>query len=71
MGELILRSLVLFFVSWFSGAWSAMLVVGNIHAWWAFIPSMSYGIALGVTFPPLLVAAVVVFAWVVFALIAS
>jgi hypothetical protein len=71
MGELILRSLVLFFVSWFAGAWSAMLVVGNLHAWWSFIPAMSYGIALGITFPPLFVAAVVLLVWFVAALISS
>jgi hypothetical protein len=38
-------------VIWLLSAWSLMLVVGNIHAWWSHIPSMSYGSAMGITLP--------------------
>lgn len=33
-------------------AWSFMLFVGMVHAWWPFVPAMSFGTALPMTVIP-------------------
>lgn len=38
---------------WAVLGWATMVAVGNVHAWWSHIPSMSYFTALGVNFPTL------------------
>jgi hypothetical protein len=42
-------------VAWAMAAWSLMVTVGNVHAWWPHIPTMSFGTAMSISFPALLV----------------
>lgn len=43
------------------GSWSLMLVVGMLHAWWTFIPSMGYGTALPLVIFPAIFGIVIKF----------
>jgi hypothetical protein len=43
---------------WFGGSWMMMWSVGALHAWFNFIPTMSYIEALEITFIPSLICVV-------------
>ncbi|MEV8639248.1 hypothetical protein AB0395_47095 [Streptosporangium sp. NPDC051023] len=47
MISLLGRLLFVFLIGWIIGAWILMLLIGALHhAWWAAIPTISYGGAL-------------------------
>lgn len=46
----LLARLALIAVAWLIGAAVFMNVVGVVHAWWRFVPTMPYTVALQVTF---------------------
>jgi hypothetical protein len=41
-----------------SSAWSTMITVGNLHAWWPHVPTMSFGTAITIVAAPFFIAAV-------------
>jgi hypothetical protein len=45
-------------VAWAVSACVLMVTVGNVHAWWPHIPTMSFGAALSISFPSLLIGIV-------------
>jgi hypothetical protein len=46
----LLAGLALIAIAWLVGAAVLMNVIGVVHAWWRFVPTMPYTVALQVTF---------------------
>lgn len=46
MSRLILAALAVITLGWLAGAAILMNVVGIVHAWWRFVPTMPYSVAL-------------------------
>jgi hypothetical protein len=45
----------MFLLGWGTTAWAMMVAVGNVHAWWSHIPSMSFITAASIVLPSYLV----------------
>lgn len=46
MGLKALGLLAALTLAWLAGALALMVTVGVVHAWWAFVPTMPYTVAL-------------------------